>query len=73
MLFRSFPFHSELPNGWGVRFSTSPMLDANMKDTEHGIDPDIHVHLDLDAAEKGEDSMINAAINHLLQENSENK
>ena len=68
-----FPFYSELPNGWGVRFSTSPMLDADMKDTEYGIDPDIKVDLDLNAAANGDDSMINAAINHLLKEKSKNK
>lgn len=34
------PFSSELPNGWSVRFSASPMLDAEMHHTEFGIQPD---------------------------------
>ena len=34
-----FPFNSELPNGWGVRFSASPMLDVNKQHTEFGLDP----------------------------------
>ncbi len=40
-----FPFSSELPNGWSVRFSTSPMFDANMKSIENGIAPDEYVYL----------------------------
>ena len=34
------PFSSELPNGWGVRFSASPHLDADKQHIEFGIDPD---------------------------------
>lgn len=37
------PFTSELPNGWSVRFSASPILNAEMKHTEFGIEPDIKV------------------------------
>ena len=33
------PFSSELPNGWGVRFSASPHLDAQKQHIEFGIDP----------------------------------
>lgn len=36
-----FPFSSELPNGWSVRFSASPIYDRNMEHTEFGIPPDI--------------------------------
>lgn len=39
------PFSSELPNGWGVRFSASPHLDANKQHIEFGIEPDIKVDL----------------------------
>lgn len=39
------PFTSELPNGWGVRFSASPHLDAEKKHIEFGIEPDIKVDL----------------------------
>lgn len=34
------PFSSELPNGWSVRFSASPLLDRDMQQTEFGIEPD---------------------------------
>lgn len=39
------PFSSELPNGWSVRFSTSPMFDAEKQHIEFGIDPDIFVSM----------------------------
>jgi hypothetical protein len=39
------PFSSELPNGWGLRFSSSPILDANKEYTEFGVDPDIKVDM----------------------------
>lgn len=35
------PFSSELPNGWSVRFSASPMLDAEMNHIEFGVQPDV--------------------------------
>jgi len=40
------PFSSELPNGWSVRFSASPMYDANKQHIEFGIDPDVQVSID---------------------------
>lgn len=39
------PFSSELPNGWSVRFSSSPVLDAQMNHIEFGIEPDIKVNM----------------------------
>lgn len=33
------PFSAELPIGWSVRFSTSPVYDAEMNSIESGIDP----------------------------------
>ena len=39
------PFTSELPNGWGVRFSASPHLDAEKNHIEFGIEPDIKIDL----------------------------
>lgn len=61
-----FPFTSELPNGWRVRFSTSPILDVNKQHTEFGVSPDIEVALDPDDAEKGSDTLIEEAIKLLL-------
>lgn len=61
------PFSSEIPNGWGVRFSASPVYDADMVLTEHGIDPSENgeVHLDPQLALKGIDTMIEFAIKNL--------
>lgn len=43
------PFSSELPNGWGVRFSACPMYDADGISTENGIEPDVYCSMkDLD-------------------------
>lgn len=39
------PFSSELPNGWSVRFSSSPLYNAEMQQTEFGIAPDVKVGL----------------------------
>ena len=35
------PFSSELPGGWSIRFSASPIYNAKMQHTEFGIKPDI--------------------------------
>ena len=60
------PFTSELPNGWSVRFSASPMLDADQRHTEFGIDPDIPVDMTDEDMQKGLDTIIEAAIRYLL-------
>lgn len=60
-----FPFHSELPNGWSIRFSASPMLNEKKEHTEFGIDPDIHVSLTAEDSMKGRDTLIERAIRHL--------
>lgn len=39
------PFSSELPNGWSVRFSACPMLNAQRQQVEFGIEPDIEVSM----------------------------
>ncbi|MDR2232424.1 MAG: S41 family peptidase [Tannerella sp.] len=56
------PFNSELPNGWLVRFSASPMLDADKQDIEHGIDPDVKINLTPGDIARGRDALIEAAI-----------
>lgn len=55
------PFSSELPNGWSVRFSASPMLDAEMEQIEFGIEPDVRVDMTEDDIDKGLDSIIEKA------------
>ena len=41
------PMSSELPNGWGIRFSASRTYDTAGKDVEFGIEPDIKVEGEL--------------------------
>ena len=55
------PFSSELPNGWSVRFSASPVLDAEKKQIEFGIDPDVFQNMTDEDMAKGLDSMIEKA------------
>lgn len=55
------PFSSELPNGWGIRFSASPMTDADMNQIEFGIDPDIKVDMSDIDMDSGKDSIIERA------------
>ena len=45
------PFSSEIPNGWSVRFSASPIHDASMEHIEFGIDPDLFVDMDTNLRE----------------------
>ena len=58
------PFSSELPCGWGIRFSASPVYDAQMNLTENGVQPSDNCHVDMNpAAEaRGRDSIVDFAI-----------
>lgn len=55
------PFSSELPNGWSVRFSASPMLNAQKEQIESGIDPDVKVDMSAEDIAKGIDTIIEEA------------
>lgn len=55
------PFTSELPNGWTVRFSASPHLDADKQQIEFGIDPDIKMDMSEEDEARGLDTLIEAA------------
>lgn len=55
------PFSSELPNGWIVRFSATPLYDADGNDIEQGIEPDIKVSLTDDDFHRGHDTIIERA------------
>lgn len=61
------PFSSELPNGWGIRFSSAPVLDPLGRTTEFGIEPSEGCAIDLDpqAALQGHDTILDFAINLL--------
>lgn len=59
------PFSSELPNGWSVRFSASPMFDPQMNHLEFGIEPDIPINMTSEDMNKGKDSIIEQARKYL--------
>lgn len=63
------PFNSELPNGWGVRFSACSVLDSRGLSTEFGIDPSEGCAVDLDpeAALAGRDTMLDFAISLIIE------
>ncbi len=67
-----FPFSSELPNGWGIRFSSSPMLNADGEIMEFGIDPDVKVDLAEEDLKKGKDTILEAGIANILSRTKEN-
>ncbi len=63
------PFSSELKNGWGVRFSASPVRDPEGNLTEFGVEPTEGYAVDLDpmAALSGRDSMLDLAVSCLTK------
>ena len=63
----SLPMHSELPNGWSVRFSSSPMLDVNKENTEYGVEPDIKVDIVENDQLNNIDTIIEEALKYLVE------
>lgn len=61
------PFSSELPCGWSVRFSASPVYDPHGNLTEWGIDPTEGYKIDMspEAMLEGHDAILDAAIEFL--------
>lgn len=55
------PFSSEIPNGWSIRFSASPMFDPQMNQLEFGIDPDLKVDMSSEDIQRGKDTIIETA------------
>ncbi len=58
------PYSSELPCGWGLRFSACPIYDATMSLTENGVTPSpgCHVDMDREAEFNGHDTILDSAI-----------
>ena len=54
------PFTSELPNGWRVRFSSCPIMDAEGRLTEFGVAPDVRI--DMNPNDRTRDAILDAAI-----------
>lgn len=61
------PYHLELPNGWNFRISTTITKDAQGRNIELGIPPDIAVTLDKEKAAEGVDTVIEAAFEHIRE------
>ena len=59
------PFSSEIPNGWSIRFSASPMFDPQMNQLEFGIDPDVKVDMTTEDIQRGKDTIKETACNLL--------
>lgn len=55
------PFSSELPNGWSIRFSASPMFDPQMNQLEFGIEPDVKVDMSSEDMDQEKDTIIERA------------
>jgi len=55
------PFSSELPNGWSVRFSASPMFNAEKEHIEFGVEPDLRVNMLQDDKDRMKDTIIEMA------------
>ena len=64
------PFSSELPNGWSIRFSACPILNARGEVIENGIDPSegCEVHAPEEELAIGKDAILDFAID-LLKDN----
>ncbi|MCQ2287634.1 MAG: S41 family peptidase [Muribaculaceae bacterium] len=56
------PFTSEMPNGWNVRFSASPIYDRDMNLTEFGVEPDIRVDQTDADTQRHHDTLLDTAI-----------
>lgn len=59
------PFTSELPNGWSIRFSASPMFNAEKEHIEFGVEPDIKVEMLKSDLAENRDTLIEAARDFL--------
>lgn len=57
------PMSQELPNGWSVRFSSAPTLDASKQHIESGVAPHVVVYMSHDDILRYTDTMIEAARN----------
>lgn len=64
------PFTSELPIGWGVRFSACPILDPHGNLIEYGVDPSpgCEVHASEEELAQGKDAILDFAID-LVKDN----
>lgn len=61
------PFSSELPNGWGIRFSACSILDAEGNSTERGVEPTEECNVDMSPVDEqnGRDTILDFAIEYI--------
>jgi C-terminal processing protease CtpA/Prc len=59
------PINSELLNGWRVRFSATRTIDAQGRNIEFGVAPDIKIDLDTADILRGKDTIIESAIDFI--------
>ena len=64
------PFTSELPNGWRVRFSSCPIMDAQGQLTEFGVAPDMRI--DMNEDDRTSDAILDTAIDILSKKSPNN-
>ncbi|MDL2215090.1 S41 family peptidase [Dysgonomonas sp. OttesenSCG-928-M03] len=64
------PMSSEIPNGWSVRFSSSPIMNAAKEHIEFGIDPYIKVDMKPEDTRRGIDTIIETARTFLNESNT---
>ena len=55
------PFSSELPNGWSIRFSASPMFNAAKEHIEFGVEPTITINMLESDKNRNRDTIIEKA------------
>jgi C-terminal processing protease CtpA/Prc len=65
------PFTSELPNGWGIRFSAAPITGPDGQLTEFGVEPDVRVDMSDEDISNGKDTILEKAFEVL--KNKQNK
>lgn len=65
------PYSSELPCGWGIRFSACSILDARGRTTEFGVEPTEGYAIDFgpDDSANGTDPILECAISYIRQKN----
>ncbi len=66
------PFTSELPNGWGVRFSAAVISDAQGNITEFGVAPHVKIDMSDNDRQRGIDTMLETAFT-VLSSSASNK
>lgn len=69
------PFNSEIPNGWAIRFSASPITDSHDATTEFGIDPTPGYEKHCTPAQfaKGKDAILDFALDALRDNKNTSK